>query len=188
MRLRVGSHEECVHMQADFSRPAFVAAAFVLVARKAKVKIDVKQVLEQLAVEKADYDSICTSFIVRYFVCVCPCEQLVSVHKCVHVFLYMCAPCPRAVRSNWTLRHLKTGRCRCCTHEPLSIALVPTQCVSLLRLLRGCCGCSQMSTFSLYSPSSVKCRNMRVWPLVAAGSRVTPCGAVCRTCATTRWA
>lgn len=54
-------------LQADLSRPTFLAAAFVLAARKARVRVDSRQVLEQLSTRRSDFNRVCEDMKERCF-------------------------------------------------------------------------------------------------------------------------
>jgi hypothetical protein len=52
-------------LQADMSRSTFLAAAFVLAARKRKVRVDSRKVIEQLAAPRPDFNRVCEDMKAR---------------------------------------------------------------------------------------------------------------------------
>lgn len=58
---RLGSEEE--RSKADFTRPTFLAAAFFLVAKKHKIKVDQKALLEMMSVHRDDFFNVQASMV-----------------------------------------------------------------------------------------------------------------------------
>jgi hypothetical protein len=52
-------HHDGHQVQVDLSRSTFVAAAFVLAARKRKVRVDSRRIIEQLGAPRSDFNCVC---------------------------------------------------------------------------------------------------------------------------------